>query len=139
LKVCKLIKLWHTGVNYRAPKIKRGIKMETKAEIKINGKAYTLTGENPAYLKKLAQLVDKKVKALLKKDKMMSIEVASVLAAINIADDYYKIGSDLTEQKKETKICMDELTDAKTEINNLKIENEMLKLQLGKLNSNEED
>jgi len=113
--------------------------METKAEIKINGKAYTLTGENPAYLKKLAQLVDKKVKALLKKDKMMSIEVASVLAAINIADDYYKIGSDLTEQKKETKICMDELTDAKTEINNLKIENEMLKLQLGKLNSNEED
>lgn len=106
----------------------------SKAEIKINGKTYTITGDgSKSYLEKLAGLVDKKVSALLDKDKMMSIEMAAILAAINLADDYYKACSDIAEQKKQTNICAEELTDARTELNNLKIENEMLKLQIEKM------
>ncbi len=108
-----------------------------KADIKINGKTYTITGEgSQAYLEKLALMVDKKVKALLENDRMMPIDLASILAAINIADDYHKARAEITEQKKKTNVCMDELTEAKTEINNLKIENEMLKLQLEKMKKN---
>ncbi|MDD4689010.1 MAG: cell division protein ZapA [Eubacteriales bacterium] len=105
-----------------------------KAEIKIIGKTYTITGDGTkAYLEKLAGLVDKKVSALFESDKMMPIEMAAILAAINVADDYYKACSEISEQKKQVSIYSEELTDAKTEINNLKIENEMLKLQIGKL------
>lgn len=111
-----------------------------KADIKINGKVYTITGEgSQAYLEKLAATVDKKVTELLKGDPMMPIDLASILAAINVADDYFKARSETAEQKKKTSLCMDELTEAKTEINNLKIENEMLKLKLEKMKKNEKN
>ena len=45
-------------------------------------------------------------------DVMIDMEVASVLAAINIADDYQKLRSDYNELKKMSNTYAEELTDA---------------------------
>ncbi len=93
-----------------------------KTEVYIYGSRYTISGaESEEYMHKLALYVDKKMREFSEVNSALNSGMISVLAAINIADDYFKtldklqnftnnqhIESELTE--KEYKQKVEELT-----------------------------
>ncbi len=62
-----------------------------KTEVYIYGSKYTVLGsESEEYIHKLALYVDKKMREFSEVNSALSSGMISVLAAINIADDYFK-------------------------------------------------
>lgn len=62
-----------------------------KTEVYIYGSKYTISGtESEEYILKLALHVDKKMRKFAEANNALSSGMISVLAAINIADDYFK-------------------------------------------------
>lgn len=60
--------------------------------VKINGTDYPLKGEeNERYLIKVASYVDRKVRKLMENNSSLSTASASILAAINVVDDMFKL------------------------------------------------
>ena len=78
--------------------------------VRINGMEYNLKGkEDEAYLKQLASYVEEKLQEILNKNNKLSVSAASVLTAINLADDSFK-------SKKETNNFLDDNETLKAEI-----------------------
>jgi cell division protein ZapA len=80
--------------------------------VKINGIEYNLKGEEQdEYLHKVAGYVDKKLKNILDNNPKLSISSASVLSAINIVDDMFKVQEkqeELLEKVRQIdKTCID--------------------------------
>ncbi len=66
--------------------------MDSKIDVKIFGQIYTVAGGDSAdYILKIAGYVDKKMKEIGNALNTSSMPDLSVLAALNIADDYYKV------------------------------------------------
>ncbi|WP_252235469.1 cell division protein ZapA [Clostridium sp. CH2] len=62
-----------------------------KVTVNINGMDYNLKGDkNEQYLVDLADFVDSKVKEIMSKNSRLSTSAATVLAAVNIADELYE-------------------------------------------------
>ncbi|AEY65800.1 cell division protein ZapA [Clostridium sp. BNL1100] len=62
-----------------------------KTEVYIYGSRYTVSGaESEEYIHKLALYVDKKMREFSEVNSALNSGMISVLAAINIADDYFK-------------------------------------------------
>lgn len=62
-----------------------------KVTVRICDTEYTLMGEeNQDYLIGLGEHVDQKIKSILKLEPKMTLVMASTLAAVNLADDYFK-------------------------------------------------
>ncbi len=63
------------------------------AEVEIFGTSYTVKGdEDPEYVQSLARYVDEKMRALQKKSpSTVSAQKIAVLAAVNIADELFKL------------------------------------------------
>lgn len=58
--------------------------------VKINGTEYNLKGhDNEDYLKKIAEYIDSKIKAVCDKNSKLSYNSAAVLAAMNVADELF--------------------------------------------------
>ncbi|MDR5586719.1 MULTISPECIES: cell division protein ZapA [Clostridium] len=67
-----------------------------KVTVNINGMDYNLKGDkNEQYLVDLADFVDSKVKEIMSKNSRLSTSAATVLAAVNIADELYECDSNL--------------------------------------------
>lgn len=65
---------------------------KNKAEVKIRGRFYTITANEPEeYIYKICTYVDKKMNEITQMNSRLSTEMASVLTAINVADDFYKV------------------------------------------------
>lgn len=63
-----------------------------KTEIQILGQKYTIKGEaEEKHMKEVALYVDSKIKEVLRKSPGMSPLNASILAALNIAGEYYSL------------------------------------------------
>lgn len=89
------------------------VSVRNKVEVKIGGKEYTLVGaESDEYIQRVALYIDKKINEILKANRNLSTSMASILAAINVADDYFKI-------KEESINLKDQLEKALIDINNL--------------------
>ncbi|TYQ16811.1 UNVERIFIED_CONTAM: cell division protein ZapA [Acetivibrio alkalicellulosi] len=90
---------------------------KNKVSVRIAGKDYTLVGvEAEEYIQKIALYIDKKLNTIIRLNSKLSTSMASVLTAINVADDFFKA--------RETAELLDmELKDAKKEIEKLKKEN----------------
>ena len=59
--------------------------------VRINGMDYKLKGkEDEAYLKSIAGHVEDKLQEILTKNTKLSVSAASVLTAINLADESFK-------------------------------------------------
>lgn len=66
--------------------------------VRINGMDYNLKGkEDEGYLKELASYVEDKLQEILSKNSKLSVSAASILTAINLADEAFKGQSKLNE------------------------------------------
>ncbi|MGL5576514.1 MAG: cell division protein ZapA, partial [Sarcina sp.] len=66
--------------------------------VRINGMEYNLKGkEDEKYLHHLASYVEDKLKEILRKNTKLSVSAASILTAINLADESFKDKKKLTE------------------------------------------
>lgn len=89
--------------------------------VKINGTEYPLKGEeNAEYLLKLAKYVDRKVKKLIENNSSLSTASASVLTAINVADDMFKLQAACDELNNKLDLCKDSERDLNEQIEALK-------------------
>jgi len=93
---------------------------KNKVEVRIAGKDYTLIGdESEEYIQKVALYMDKKINEIMRLNSKLSTSMASILSAINVADDYFKACENVISLSKELK-------EAKDEIERLKEENRRL-------------
>lgn len=64
--------------------------------VHIYDQAYHLTGQNPAHIHRLAELVDTKMRAVATQGRTVDSLRVAVLAALNLADELYRAGGALT-------------------------------------------
>ncbi len=107
--------------------------MENRITVNICGTDYTLlTEENPAYMQKVAALVDKKMGALLANARISRTD-AAVMAAMTIADEMAKQLSGTENLRGQLKDYLDEAAKAKNELSECKREIFKLQQELDKL------
>jgi cell division protein ZapA len=59
--------------------------------VEIYDESYNLRGSDPAYIQRLAEIVDAKMRAVAQHTATVDSLRVAVLAALNIADDYYQL------------------------------------------------
>ncbi|HAA26004.1 MAG TPA: cell division protein ZapA [Ruminiclostridium sp.] len=101
---------------------------KNKVQVRIAGNEYILRGnESAEYMQKVALYVDTKTAEIMKANHTLSTSMASVLTAVNIADEFFKASDSNGMLKKE-------IEQAKKIIRELKEENAQLTQQLQMVN-----
>ncbi len=68
---------------------------KTKVTVKIYGEDYVVKGyAKPGYIEGIGAYVDKKMRLIGQKNPHLSLTKVAVLAALNIADELYKLQED---------------------------------------------
>ena len=107
--------------------------MENRITVNICGTDYTLMAEeSPAYMQKVAALVDVKMTELMSSGRLSRVD-AAVLAAMNIADEMLKQQSGSENLRGQLKGYLDEASRAKNELSECKREIFRLQQQIAKL------
>ncbi|MGP1407509.1 cell division protein ZapA [Selenomonas sp.] len=71
---------------------------KNKVIVEIFGETYPLKSDEPAdYVRRLAKLVDDNMRDVAKKTRSFSGTKIGVLAALHLADEYYKLKKDYDE------------------------------------------
>lgn len=100
---------------------------KNKVNVRIAGKDYTLVGSEPEeYIQKVALYVDKKLNTIMNQNIKLSTSMASVLTAINIADEYFKAHENMDNLSKELNSLREELQKLRDENTSLANENAVL-------------
>ncbi|NSW89747.1 MAG: cell division protein ZapA [Firmicutes bacterium] len=106
---------------------------KNRVVLRIAGMDYAIRGaESEEYMHKLGLYVDKKMSEIMKNNSKLSTNMAAVLTALNVADDYIKA------QENGAKL-INEINKLREELQLMKAENERLKkenLDLVNLNNN---
>jgi len=105
--------------------------VQNKVTVTIAGQEYTImAAENAGYMKKVAAHVDEKVNEVLQGSSRVSLTAAAVLAALNVADEYFKeqdnlkaLRVQLKEYVEESNKLKNQLSEAKREI--FRLQNQM--------------
>ena len=100
-----------------------GYAVQNKVTVTIDGQEYNLVAaEDAAYMKKVAAHVDAKIQEVSESGKIASAD-AVVLAALNMADEYFKsldaaeaLRAQIKGYLEEAKALNDQLSEAKREI-----------------------
>ena len=101
--------------------------MKNRVTVTIAGQEYTLVGsEEPSYTEKVAAHVDEKVKEILDGARVSLVDGA-VLAAVHIADEYFKEVETAENLRRQLKEYLEEATKMKLELSEAK--REIFKLQ----------
>ncbi len=104
--------------------------MSNRVTVIIDGREYNIiAAEDEAYVRKAAALVDDQVKSVIQGARVSSVDGAT-LAAMNIADLYYKEQAASENLRRQLKEYLEEGAKQKLEISELK--REIFKLQNGK-------
>ena len=75
---------------------------KTRAVVRINGTEYVLKGyETEEYIHKVAIYVDKKMQKIAENNPKLSTSMISVLAALNLADEFIKLKEEHDKLKKQ--------------------------------------
>lgn len=104
--------------------------MQNKLTVTIDDQEYTLVAsEDAAYMEKVAAYVDKKIREVRTGGKVSSAD-AAVLAALNVADEYFKgldaaenLRLQIKESLEENKKLSMELSEAKRQVFKLQNQN----------------
>ena len=106
--------------------------MENRISVTICGEEYTFTAEeSPSYMQKVAGMVDEKMSYILNNSHVSRTD-AAILAAVNIADEYFKNQGASENIRAQLKGYLDEASKAKAEVSELKREVFRLQQQLGR-------
>ena len=101
--------------------------MSNRVTVTVDGRSYTLiAAEEEAYVQKVAAYVDNQVKAVIQGSKVSSVDAAT-LAAMNVADQYFKEMAASENLRRQLKEYLEEGAKQKLEISELK--REIFKLQ----------
>ena len=96
--------------------------MENRITVSICGTDYTFTAaESPAYMQKVAALVDAKMEEIMASGRISRMD-AAVLAAANIADEMFKQQGSTENLRSQLKGYLDEASKAQNEVSELKRE-----------------
>lgn len=114
-----------------------------KIKINLSGKEYTIqTDESVTYVKQLAEALDSKIEEFMGQNDTISVTSACMLVALGLVDDCIKASSDKDNLRKQVIDYLEEATNARTEISELKKEldnvmqqNEMLTVKLAVTNN----
>lgn len=88
-------------------------------EVIINNKRYTLSGyESGDYLQKIASYINTKHTEfkMMESYNKLDVDMRNILMQINIADDYFKVVSQVKEMNDEADVKGNELFDLKHEV-----------------------
>ncbi len=106
--------------------------MENKITFNICGTDYTLMAEeNPAYMQKVAALVDAKMSEMI--DGGLSRMDGAVMAAVNIADELLKQRATTENLRSQVKNYLDDANRAKSELSECRREYTKLQQQFERL------
>ena len=101
--------------------------MQNKMIVTIDGQEYTLVaGEDTAYMKKVADHVDAKVREIRENGKISGND-AVILAALNISDEYFKQVEAAEALRGQIKTYLEEAKDLENQLSEAK--REIFKLQ----------
>lgn len=101
--------------------------MKNRVTVTIAGQEYTLVGtEEASYTEKVAAHVDAKVEEVLS-GAHVSLVDGAILAAVNIADEYFKEVEAAENLRRQLKEYLEEATKLKMELSEAK--REIFKLQ----------
>lgn len=101
--------------------------MQNKVTVTIDGQEYNLVAsEDAAYMKKVADRVDQKIREVKEGGKVSSAD-AAVLAALNVADEYFKSLDTAEALRAQIKEYLEESAALKLELS--KAKQEIFKLQ----------
>ena len=101
--------------------------MKNRVAVTIAGQEYTLVGtEDAGYTEKVAAHVDEKVREVMD-GAHVSLVDGAVLAAVNIADEYFKEVEAAENLRRQLKEYLEEATKLKMELSEAK--REIFKLQ----------
>ena len=104
--------------------------MKNKVTVTIAGQEYTLVAtEDAAYMEKVAQHVDLRVSEVSAAGRISTTD-AAILAALNIADEYFKAQEAAENLRGQIKGYLEEATDLKMQLSEAK--REIFKLQNNK-------
>lgn len=103
---------------------------KNKVEIRICGKDYTVIGTEPdEYIQRVGLYVDRKMSEILRGNPQLSTSLASILTAVNITDEYFKLQETVEKTKDELSSAVDELNKVKQELARQKDEADILKIK----------
>ncbi len=117
---------------------------KTDTEVIIGGKVFTLSGyESEEYLQKVASYINNKINEYGKIDsfRRQPSDTRNVLLQLNIADDYFKAGKQVSVLEEELETKEKELYDLKHELISfqIKLENAEKKIKELQAKQNEDD
>lgn len=96
--------------------------MQNKVTVTIDGQEYTLVAsEDAAYMKKIAAHVDSKI-AEVRQDSRIPVLDGIVLAALNMADEYFKSLETAENLRAQIKDCLEESKKLEMELSEMKRE-----------------
>ncbi len=96
--------------------------MKNESKVLIGGNVYTLSGdESEEYLQRVALYMNKKMDEVRSSDngKKLNTRLQSVLLAINIADDYFKMKTQTEENEDMEAKLKDEMASLRLEMEKL--------------------
>lgn len=103
---------------------------KNRVEVIIGGQVYTLQGsESEDHIQRVARVLDEKVTQIQKNDSMRRLSTTQkhMMAALNMADDYLKMKSELDSFSQELGKCsaenlalLERIEEMSLEINSLK-------------------
>ena len=113
---------------------------KTRVTLNILGKEYTIVGDDPEeYIQRVGLYVDKCMREIAEKSTRVNTATVSILAAINIADQYYKskeseseIQKELNDSRREIERLNTSIKKADKELGILSMQRDELKLSLAK-------
>ncbi len=101
--------------------------MNNRVTVTIDGREYNIiAAEDAEYVRKVASHVNDQVKAVIQSSRVSSVD-GITLAAMNIADQYYKEQATSENLRRQLKEYLEEAAKQKLEISELK--REIFKLQ----------
>lgn len=101
---------------------------KNKVRLKICGSQFLITAdESEQYIQKIAKIVDERIKFLADSDPKLSLQMATIVAALNYCDQLEKERIITRELIKKTDDCEAIAKDATQQLNKLLIENTQLK------------
>lgn len=101
-----------------------------KIKIVLSGKEFTIqTEESVSYVKELAERLEEKISEFMAQNDTVTVQSACMLVALSLIDDCLKAQNDKDNLRKQIIDYLEEATQCRTEIMELKKQMEILKEQ----------